>query len=100
MVCSYHHRPLEGPFLNNTVIKKCSKESNKKCLEITEGSLLFHCQNRPNAKVFSERIVTCHFYPLVGLSYSAYVFRTAYQVSFVSLLLLRSGTVVQVEENC
>ena len=34
-------------------IEKCSKESNKKCLEITEGSSLFHYQSRPNAKVFS-----------------------------------------------
>ena len=40
-------------------IKKYSKESNKKCLEITEGSLLFHCQNRQNAKVSR-----CHFYYL------------------------------------
>ena len=60
-VKNYCYQPfsLEGPFLNNTIIKKCSKESNKKCLEITEGSLLFHCQNRPNAKVNR-----CRFYYL------------------------------------
>ena len=31
--------------------------------------------------MFSERNVACRFYPFVGLSYSAYVLRTAYQVS-------------------
>ena len=60
-VKNYCYQPFsfEGPFLNNTIIKKCSKESNKKCLEITEGSLLFHCQNRPNVKVNR-----CRFYYL------------------------------------
>ena len=58
---NYCYQPFsfEGPFLSNTVIKKCSKESNKNCLEITEGSLLFHCQNRQNAKVNR-----CGFYSL------------------------------------
>lgn len=33
----------------NTIIIKFSKENHKKCLEITEDSLLFRCRNSQNA---------------------------------------------------
>ena len=46
---------LLGPFLNNTLLENVSKKitgwNNRKCLEITEESLLLHCRNSQHPKV-------------------------------------------------
>ena len=36
----YYFEAFQGMFLNNTTIRKCSKENNRKCLKITEEILL------------------------------------------------------------
>ena len=87
---------LEGTFLKNTIIRKCSKENNRKCLQINWKIVSYFAMQKwtdvtflltkwifavtilssfyIDWLVFSESIVAsfwgtivCHFYPLKGL---------------------------------
>ena len=53
---------MADTFLNNNIIiniRESSKENNKKSSEITEESLLLHCQNSQ-----TEKVKRCHFHYL------------------------------------
>ena len=57
----HYFEAFHGLFLNNTTIRKGSKENNRKCLEITEEILLLATET---AKCKSERLLK------IGLSLS------------------------------
>lgn len=59
----YYFEAFQGMFLNNTTIRKCSKENNRKCLKITEEILLLAAGT---AKCKSERLFK------IGLSLSLF----------------------------
>jgi len=60
----YYFEAFQGLFLNNTTIRKCSKDSNRKCLEIMEEILLLAAET---AKCKSEDYLKldcrCHIFP-------------------------------------
>ena len=57
----YSSFSLAEPFLDNTIIRKCSKDNSKNCLEIMEGK--FFTAKTAKLSVFSERIVTSFWGP-------------------------------------